>query len=42
MVGTYKALSVFSGALISDEMASSRRGTGQGDLIWDRMAFDDQ
>ncbi len=37
MVGTYKALPLFS-----DEIAQMRRGTGQGDLIWDRMAFDDQ
>lgn len=37
MVGTYKALSLFS-----NELAQMRRGTGQGDLIWDRMAFDEQ
>lgn len=36
LVGTYKAWSVLSG-----EFRSSRRGTGQGDLIWDRMANDE-
>lgn len=36
LVGTYKAWSVLSG-----EFRSSRRGTGQGDLVWDRMAKDD-
>lgn len=37
MVGTYKALPLFS-----NNISQARRGTGQGDLIWDRMAFDDQ
>ncbi len=37
MIGTYKAL-----ALLSGEFSQMRRGTGQGDLIWDRMARDDQ
>jgi hypothetical protein len=37
LIGTYKALSVLSG-----EFSQMRRGTGQGDLVWDRMAKDDQ
>lgn len=37
LVGTYKALAVLSG-----EFSHMRRGTGQGDLIWDRMAKDEQ
>lgn len=37
MVGTYKALPLLSGAI-----SQMRRGTGQGDLIWDRMQFDEQ
>lgn len=37
MVGTYKALPLFS-----DEFSQMRRGTGQGDLIWDRMSFDEE
>jgi len=37
MVGTYKALPLFS-----DNVSQTRRGTGQGDLVWDRMAFDEQ
>jgi hypothetical protein len=37
LVGTYKAMAVLSG-----EFSQMRRGTGQGDLIWDRMAKDDQ
>jgi hypothetical protein len=37
MIGTYKALTLFSG-----EFSQMRRGTGQGDLIWDRMARDEQ
>ncbi len=36
MVGTYKAL-----PLLSDNFSQMRRGTGQGDLVWDRMAFDE-
>ncbi|MBM0744187.1 ATP-binding protein [Phormidium sp. CLA17] len=32
LVGTYKAISVLSG-----EFRQTRRGTGQGDLVWDRM-----
>jgi hypothetical protein len=37
LVGTYKALPVLSG-----EFSQMRRGTGQGDLIWDRMPNDEQ
>lgn len=37
MVGTYKALPLFA-----EDFSQMRRGTGQGDLIWDRMAFDKQ
>lgn len=37
LVGTYKALDVFSTAF-----SYLRRGTGQGDLIWDRMENDAQ
>lgn len=37
LVGTYKALAVLSG-----EFSQMRRGTGQGDLIWDRMPRDEQ
>lgn len=37
LVGTYKALPILSGAI-----SQMRRGTGQGDLIWDRMKYDDQ
>lgn len=37
MVGTYKALPLFSG-----NVSQTRRGTGQGDLVWDRMAFNEQ
>lgn len=37
LVGTYKALAVLSG-----EFSQLRRGTGQGDLIWDRMPKGDQ
>lgn len=37
LIGTYKAL-----ALLSGEFSQMRRGTGQGDLIWDRMAQDQQ
>jgi hypothetical protein len=36
LVGTYKAMSVLSG-----EFRQTRRGSGQGDLVWDRMAEDD-
>lgn len=32
LVGTYKALPILSG-----DFSQMRRGTGQGDLIWDRM-----
>ncbi len=35
-IGTYKAL-----ALLTSEFRQARRGTGQGDLVWDRMAEDD-
>jgi hypothetical protein len=37
LIGTYKAMSVLSG-----EFSQMRRGTGQGDMIWDRMANDEQ
>lgn len=37
MIGTYKAL-----ALFSSDFSQPRRGTGQGDLVWDRMEFDKQ
>jgi hypothetical protein len=37
LIGTYKALALFSG-----EFSQMRRGTGQGDLIWDRMGRDEQ
>lgn len=37
LIGTYKAMSVLRG-----EFSQMRRGTGQGDLIWDRMANDEQ
>jgi hypothetical protein len=36
LVGTYKALSVLTG-----EFRQTRRGSGQGDLVWDRMSQDD-
>jgi hypothetical protein len=37
LIGTHKALSVLSG-----EFSQMRRGTGQGDMIWNRMVKDDQ
>lgn len=37
LVGTYKSLSVFDG-----NFSQMRRGTGQGDLVWDRMKNDDE
>lgn len=37
LIGNYKALPVLSG-----DFSQLRRGTGQGDLIWDRMARDEQ
>jgi AAA domain len=37
LVGTYKALPFLSGAI-----SQMRRGSGQGDLVWDRMQFDEQ
>lgn len=37
LVGTYKALPILSG-----DFSQMRRGTGQGDLVWDRMAKDEQ
>jgi hypothetical protein len=37
LVGTYKALPILSGAV-----SQMRRGTGQGDLVWDRMQYDEQ
>ncbi|MBD1898899.1 ATP-binding protein [Trichocoleus sp. DQ-A3] len=36
LVGTYKAMSILSG-----EFRQTRRASGQGDLVWDRMAQDD-
>ncbi len=36
LIGTYKAISILSG-----EFRQLRRGTGQGDLVWDRMKQDD-
>ena len=35
LVGTYKSLAVFDG-----NFSQMRRGTGQGDLVWDRMKLD--
>lgn len=35
LVGTFKALEMFEGSF-----SQMRRGTGQGDLVWDRMSFD--
>ena len=35
LVGTYKAMPILSG-----EFRQARRGSGQGDLVWDRMAED--
>lgn len=35
LVGTYKSLSIFDG-----NFSQMRRGTGQGDLVWDRMKLD--
>jgi hypothetical protein len=37
LVGTYKGMSVLSG-----EFSQIRRGTGQGDMLWDRMENDKQ
>jgi hypothetical protein len=37
LVGTYKGMSVLSG-----EFSQIRRGTGQGDMLWDRMENDEQ
>jgi len=37
LVGTYKALEV-----LSRQFSQMRRGTGQGDLIWDRMQNDEE
>jgi len=37
LVGTYKALNV-----LSQQFSQMRRGTGQGDLIWDRMQNDNE
>ncbi len=37
LIGNYKALSALSG-----DFSQMRRGAGQGDLIWDRMARDEQ
>lgn len=37
LIGNYKALAVLSG-----DFSQIRRGTGQGDLIWDLMEKDDQ
>lgn len=35
LVGTFSALDVFNG-----NFSQMRRGTGQGDILWDRMSFD--
>jgi hypothetical protein len=37
IVGNFKALSILAG-----DFSQMRRGTGQGDLVWDRMVEDDQ
>jgi hypothetical protein len=37
LMGNFKALAIFSG-----DFSQMRRGTGQGDLIWDQMTNDDQ
>lgn len=37
LVGTYKGMSVLTG-----EFSQIRRGTGQGDMLWDRMENDKQ
>ena len=37
LIGTFKALPLLSGSL-----SQMRRGSGQGDVIWDRMEFDAQ
>jgi hypothetical protein len=37
MVGTFNAIPIFRG-----DFSQMRRGTGQGDIIWDRMNFDDE
>jgi AAA domain-containing protein len=37
LIGTYKAM-----AILSNEFSQMRRGTGQGDLVWDRMSNDEQ
>jgi AAA domain len=37
LVGTYKGMAVLSG-----EFSQIRRGTGQGDMIWDRLENDEQ
>ena len=37
LVGTYKSLSIFEG-----NFSQMRRGTGQGDLVWDRMKLDNE
>lgn len=37
LVGTYDAAPLFTGTF-----RQARRGSGQGDLVWDRMTFDDE
>jgi hypothetical protein len=37
LVGTFKALAIFTG-----NFSQMRRGTGQGDIIWDRMNYDNE
>lgn len=37
LIGTFKALELFSG-----NFSQMRRGSGQGDLIWDRMSFNEE
>lgn len=36
LIGTYKAIPI-----ICSEFRLARRGSGQGDLVWDRMSFDE-
>jgi hypothetical protein len=36
LIGTYKAIPI-----LSSEFRLARRGSGQGDLVWDRMEFND-
>jgi hypothetical protein len=36
LIGTFKAIPI-----LSESFRQARRGSGQGDLVWDRMSFDD-